>query len=384
MLRLCALAILLCLTLLGTGAGARQRPDFTPAGFYGLPAPALRGPAAAQGLVIWSHGTDALADIDRAPVVAWYFAQTGWDVYRLYRGPDRDRRHSAASSLQDAIGQARQMGYERIVLIGHSAGAYAAVETAQHVPVTGVIALAPAAFGHRDNGMQFHLNDHAMRPFWRRLATQPVRIAAAYFPQDIFYEDDVPATRGPWLRQLLQQQATSGEAAHLVIDRPELRGINGHSSGLGWSFARRYAPCIHRLMEGRAEIGCDASRPEETAIFARAASQAGGEMAAPYIGRWREMSGRRDATGFDILRDPLGMPLLSFTMQEHGSSDWPIRITSAQTARSETAAGQFELQRDGTEMTMVLHRPGHAAQPQLRWRLQREAADPQLAGLAAN
>lgn len=346
-------------------AAERGPPDFAPARFYGLPAPALRGPDHARGLMIWNHGTDALPEIDQAPVLAWYFAQRGWDVYRLYRGPDRDRRDSAAREVQASIVQARALGYRRILLLGHSAGAYAAVQVAQETPVDGVIALAPAAFGHPRNGFQWHLNDAAMRPFWRRLATQSVRLAAAYFPQDIFYEAELPATRGPWLRQLLQQPNTP---AHLVIDRPDLPDANGHSSGLGWSFARRYAPCIHRLMEALATTDCNVILPEEAAVFASAVPQGGTDALTPYLGRWNDGSGRRDAFAFDILRDPAGMPLLRFSLSEQGSSDWPMRVT-ADAAHSETAAGQFEFRREGDGMVAVLHRPGDTALPQKQWRL---------------
>lgn len=360
------LCSLLLLSLALPGPGSAAPPDFSPASFYGLPAPALRGPEQARGLLIWNHGTDALAEIDQAPVLAWYFAQRGWDVYRLYRGPGRDRREAAAREIQAGIAQARALGYRRILLLGHSAGAYTAVQVAQDTPVDGVIVLAPASFGHARNSIQFHLNDYAMRPFWRRLAAQPVRIAAAYFPQDIFYEADLPATRGPWLRQLLQQQPDA--AAHLVIDRPDLPDASGHGSGLGWSFARRYAPCIHRLMDALGAADCNLVLPEDTAVFASAAPQDTAAALTPYLGRWRDASGGRDAFVFDILRDPTGMPLLRFSLPEQGSSDWPMRVT-VDAARSETAAGQFEFRHEGDGMVAVLRRPGDTALPQKQWRL---------------
>lgn len=371
-----ALAFALLFVVLPAVSRAVASPDFSPASFYGLQAPPLRGPQQALGLVIWNHGTDALPLIDQAPVLAWYFAQRGWDVYRLYRGPERDRRWTATQMVEARIQQAQAMGYRRILLLGHSAGAYAAVEAAQARPVTGVIALAPAAFGHIDPG--WSLNDHAMRPFWRRLANSPLRIVAAYFPQDIYYEAEIPATRGPWLRNLLQQ----GGVAHLVIDRPVLPGVAGHSSGLGWSFARHYAGCIHHLIDTGGMRDCSSLSAEDRAIFATAVPSAADAIVATHEGRWRDTSSGGGAVTFEISRDDLNMPLLRVTLQNQGSSDWPILVTPGG-LRSATAFGYFAMRREGDMLIASLARPGDDTAGELRWRLIREPGN-QLSSAAGS
>lgn len=374
-------ALVLLLLLPGLTARAEEG-DFRPATFYGLPAPLLRGAEAARGLVIWTHGTDALPYIDQAPVLAWYFAQAGWDVYRLYRGPEHDRRQSSVRKLETGLATARALGYRRIVLMGHSAGGWAAVETlardradADDTSVSGVIALAPAAFGHAGNGVGWELNDHGMRPFWRRLAPTALRIAVAYFPQDVFYDDEMPGIRGAWLRNLLQ---TAG-SAHAVVDAG-LPAPAGHGSGLGWHFARRYGACFLQLMDHGGRPDCAALATAGDAAFAAAVPPEVARLVQAYEGRWREDGGAKARLRLQILRDDLGMPLLAITDRMQGHTDWPLLFDAAGTPRSETGFGMFEMRRDGARLRVTLSRPGDAG-GDVAWLLRREPADQLLSSL---
>lgn len=360
-----ARAALLLLALLLALPPAIRAADttFHPATFYGLPAPAPAGPQTAAGLVIWNHGSGAHAYIEQAPPLAWYFAQRGWDVYRQYRGLRGDNSWHAVDMVERAVQQAQALGYRRIVLMGFSMGAYAAVDVAQRRPVTGVIALAPATFGH--DGFGWELNDHAMRPMWTRLARMPARLVAAYFPQDIFYETEMPGVRSAWLRRQLR----GGAAPHLVIDQPlSLPAPAGHSAGLGWRFARLYAACIHRLIDTGTTPDCTSLQPEADAVFATIAAdpQTARRLRATYEGHWSTgpAASRRPRLSLQISIDDLGVPVLRTVQSDQGSVDWRLLATDDHGFRAETAFGLLDLRREAEALAVSLTRPGDTANNQ--------------------
>lgn len=376
MLRLAILFLLGLLPWLTLPPAVRAGTGFAPASFYGLPAPPLRGPDQAAGLIIWNHGYGAHAYIEQAPPLAWYFAQAGWDVYRQYRSLKNDSGFRAAAAVEQAVEKAQALGYRRIVLMGFSMGAYAAVDVAQRRPVAGVIALAPATVAHHSFGWE--LNDHAMRPMWRQLGALPQPLVAAYFPQDIFYETEMPAVRGPWLRQQLGHAA----APHLVIDRPQLPGIVGHSAGLGWSFARRYGPCIRHLIDSTA---ADSRTPDCTglrddrAFTAAAISAQAKQLLRPYQGRWRGQPGKHWGFSMEIGLDDLGVPLMTLTLPEQGTLDLPL-VATAGGWRGEAEFGLLDLRRTGDTLAARITRPGDSASDR-SFVFQRDApSTPHLAG----
>lgn len=105
-----------------------------------------RGPARAEGLVVFLHGLgDDAGSFERRGVVDAVQAQ-GWDAvavgahFGFYRGFTLVDRLA-----EDVIGPARAMGYRKLWLVGVSMGGFGALSYAEAHPrdVDGVILMAP-------------------------------------------------------------------------------------------------------------------------------------------------------------------------------------------------------------------------------------------------
>ena len=105
-----------------------------------------KGPQAATGLVVWSHGyflgIDSTASAPQGEVGP--FTAAGYDLYRFDRKYIRDWPGDAMQ-LVDAVKQAKSMGYRRVILAGQSAGAWVSMAaTMRGAPVDGVISVSAA------------------------------------------------------------------------------------------------------------------------------------------------------------------------------------------------------------------------------------------------
>ena len=208
-----------------------------------------KGPQAAAGLIIWSHGyiagRDSTESAPQAQVA--YFTRQGYDLYRFDRKRIRDRKGDALQ-LADAVRQARAMGYARVVLAGQSAGAWVSLAAAAGgAPVDGVISLAAA-----HHGTVKKMRDVAVaRSDWRQLVggIKPgPRLALVNFADD---EYDV----GGRMDDARTAFAASGVDA-LVVDDPP--GFKGHAAARNFAFARKYGACLHAFIEtGARQLPCD-------------------------------------------------------------------------------------------------------------------------------
>src|SRR5690242_8097374 len=91
----------------------------------GYPDRAARGPATAKGAVIYSHGLASDTEAAGAtPFVVDALQEGGWDVFRLQRQRAGDTLESATEALIAAMQRLRGDGYTRLVLVGHSFGAW--------------------------------------------------------------------------------------------------------------------------------------------------------------------------------------------------------------------------------------------------------------------
>lgn len=249
------------------------------------PATPLRGPAAARGAVIWNHGINFLYGSEGAeapvPVFVTLLRDAGWDVFRLLRPRMSEEPRGAAAALTATAARLKQQGYGRIVLAGHSGGAWLSLMAAGGSgDIHAVIADAPAYYGtdhpaYLKNG--FVLFDYID-------AIRRGRIMISYFADDPYD----PGGRGPRSDELLAAHGVP----HLVIDRPE--GFSGHASANSGLFLRRFGACVLAVagdgpMPTRASCesnwgkapSAELPLPPKLALAAP-----GGGPADPFLGKW--------------------------------------------------------------------------------------------------
>lgn len=244
----------------------RGRPigAFTPSPEY-----IYRGPEAARGLVVWSHGKTRGkgCDADGAKSAAFatitHFNRDGWDVVRFNRDPCRDDLEAALRAFPPGVTAAKQLGYRKIVLAGQSRGAFQSLEALLDPVVArqvdAVIAFSPARSGKAE------LAQTVAPQRWKALVdalanalTGPQSVAVFYFDKDAF---------NPHARE---QAAYAGEVwrarmpnAHVYYDDDP--GLTtsvtgepyGHYGASRPAFATTYAACLTALIDtGRAEGAC--------------------------------------------------------------------------------------------------------------------------------
>jgi pimeloyl-ACP methyl ester carboxylesterase len=111
------------------------------------------GPEVAKGALVWIHGTygkDA-AGPPAPPDFVGREARTGMDVWCLNRDRTDDPLDGGAEALVRGIQTLRHDGYRRVVVAGHSRGAWIALTVLAHPGlVNAVVAFSPAAHGTRE------------------------------------------------------------------------------------------------------------------------------------------------------------------------------------------------------------------------------------------
>jgi pimeloyl-ACP methyl ester carboxylesterase len=109
-----------------------------------------RGPEQARGALVWLHGSYDADAQKSPPEPAWVrrAADRGYDIWRFDRLPGRDSLAVGAEQLAAGLAALRQGGYQRIVVAGHSRGAWIALTVLSHPGLAdGVAAFSPAAHG---------------------------------------------------------------------------------------------------------------------------------------------------------------------------------------------------------------------------------------------
>lgn len=229
-------------------AGPAFRPVQARIGpFRAAPLMFHHGPAAAEGVVIWSHGYGGPTADHRQrnlPGVLALLNDAGWDVLRFDRDPADDTLPTALSTLLRGLPLLREAGYRRIVLGGQSRGGWQSIMAAAERPdaVHAALAFAPAAHGEaaRPNNLAAASDD-----FRRLLAGLPAggpRLAVAFFAEDPYDPD-------PAARAAMVGEAAGRRTAPTLALFPE-PPIRGHSGGNDWRFARGQGPCLLTLVQG--------------------------------------------------------------------------------------------------------------------------------------
>jgi len=149
MLRLIVLLVFLLAFLLGlpTGASAAVPPAaplHPSSGFQ------PRGPEQARGALVWLHGSYDTDTQPSPPEPAWVHraAGRGYDIWRFDRLPGEDPVIAGGDKLAAGLTALRAGGYRRILVAGHSRGAWIALTALSHPGLAdGVAAFSPAAHG---------------------------------------------------------------------------------------------------------------------------------------------------------------------------------------------------------------------------------------------
>ncbi|MCC7048162.1 MAG: hypothetical protein IT562_15725, partial [Alphaproteobacteria bacterium] len=161
------------LSIQPTDAGARPIGPLTPSPYY-----RQRGPNAAAGLVIWSHGVLAGGNNTDDPPHGYLnrLREAGYDFY------DFDRRWPSYTqdlgALREAAQQARAAGYRRVILAGQSVGAWLSLEAAaKGAPADAVSAAAPARFGKEIGSTRREQNRDELVPVLDQLRQRDIAVA---------------------------------------------------------------------------------------------------------------------------------------------------------------------------------------------------------------
>jgi len=199
-----------------------------------------KGPQGAAGLIVWSHGymegRDATASAPQGQVAN--FTRDGYDLYRFDRQYIRDWPGDA-TTLVEAVRQARSMGYRRVILAGQSAGAWVSMAAAMRgAPVDGVISVSAAHHGEVKDMRDVSRARSDWQQVVRGIKPGP-RLVVVNFANDSY---DV----GGRMDDAKAAFATSGVEA-IVVSSPE--GFTGHGAAGNNAFPRKFGACIHDFIE---------------------------------------------------------------------------------------------------------------------------------------
>lgn len=206
-----------------------------------------RGPAAAEGVVVWGHGYGGAGEEMRgAPLPGFLTAlnEAGYDILRFDRVPGDDALALTLPRLVRALPLLREAGYRRVILGGQSRGGWQALLAAAQRPdlVEAVLAAAPAAHGEMDASAEAR-QAQALEDFRRALAglrDTPLRLLVMLFEEDEFDPD--PGQRARAVAEL----AAERRPPTLVL-WPQ-GPARGHSAVGDWRFTRDYAACVITLL----------------------------------------------------------------------------------------------------------------------------------------
>lgn len=209
-----------------------------------------RGPAAARGVYIWSHGRGLLQDsrgLQPQPHVR-LFNNAGFDVVRFDRHPNADDANRAAGWLRDGIAELRRRGYRAVVAGGQSRGGWNSLQALEELNLADVvIAVSAAAHGTGGSTNLMAQNDD-LRALVSGIPASRTRVAFVQFREDTYMIDADDRTR-------LMERLRPRTGGLLLIDRPE--GLNGHGAGGSAKFSTQFGACLlHFALDPTPPAGC--------------------------------------------------------------------------------------------------------------------------------
>jgi dienelactone hydrolase len=295
------------------GQKPNGRAYWTEYGFCDL---ALKGPAQAKGLVLWSHGVsgDKEQFASPPPPVVRRLATAGWDVIRINRNNlyEKGWATSGPRHRDDAIERSRTakaQGYKRVMLAGQSYGAVISLEAnAKSTEIDGVLALSP---GHGSDAGQASGSDR-YRNLNRYLldavaAQKGGRVIVLTADGDLLHPDRGAGSGfGAQLRAAL---AATGRP-YVVFD--ETGPIHGHGAGTTNQFSIWFGSCVVRFLDpaqavAAGETVCKAPDPIPRFILPADLKRPtpSSESAARWLGAWEGTFGD-DRRGVAIVVEATG------------------------------------------------------------------------------
>jgi dienelactone hydrolase len=122
--------------------------------FVRAPGFAYAGPSVAKGALVWIHGTYGRDQTGPPPPPDFVGreAAAGLDVWDFNRDRDDDPLPRGAEILARGVQNLRDLGYRRVVVSGHSRGAWIALTVLTYPGLANaVVAFSPAAHGTRED-----------------------------------------------------------------------------------------------------------------------------------------------------------------------------------------------------------------------------------------
>lgn len=198
----------------------------------------VRGPHAAPGVIVWSHGYYRGIDATQGQPHGYVsrFLAAGWDVYR-YNREWVDQLHMDIQGMVDSVAAAKAAGYKKVVLAGQSQGAWISMEAlAKGAKADGVISTAMARHGAPPNSAARSDFRQLLRDIRGRAADVPV--ALTLFDRDAYD----PGGRNVDVQDLLVNTAVPLYFIGHPADLP------GHGAGSNLKFNERFGACIFRFI----------------------------------------------------------------------------------------------------------------------------------------
>jgi pimeloyl-ACP methyl ester carboxylesterase len=270
---------------LAPGFAAADDFKFEPA----YPSVALKGPQAAKGAVIWSHGINSILGKEDAdsptPVFIGLFRDDGWDVFRLNRARMIEEPRTTTEELVARVHRLKQQGYAKIVLAGQSGGAWISLMAAgRSDEIHAVIANAPAYYGTSRGSVSMEFQKNAFVLYDHIDRIRRGRIMISFFRDDAFD----PGGRGVEADAILSRH----DVPHLILDRPE--ELAGHGAGNSGLFMRRFGACALAVAgDGAVPRGeCQSSWGREPSVQLELpadltiAAPTPGAATNPFLGKW--------------------------------------------------------------------------------------------------
>ena len=210
---------------------------------------AVKGPAAAKGLVLWSHGVSGDREQYKfAPaIVLQQFVNAGWDVIKINRNNlyERGWGTSGTKHRDDAIERvlsARAQGYKNVILAGQSYGGAISLEAnARAGGVDGVLAFSPGhgsdlgSAGGGVGGLYFNLDRYLLEA---AAAQKSGRVVVLVAPNDHLHPNR--SAPGGFIGPRLRDALSGASRPFVVFD--ETGPISGQ-------FAAWFGPCVVRFLD---------------------------------------------------------------------------------------------------------------------------------------
>ena len=184
--------ILLLAGLLAAPAWAADLPPAPP--LFASPTFKPVGPRQALGALVWLHGTydRAASGPPEEPDLIARLAHRGFDIWRFDRARGTDRLDAGAAGLAQGLAGLRKAGYRRVLVAGHSRGAWIALSALAHAGLAdGIISVSPAAFGRGPERQAEAMA--SWKALWQAAALSHTRVVLVQLRDDPY--DPAPRAR---------------------------------------------------------------------------------------------------------------------------------------------------------------------------------------------